>query len=90
MNATSAYGSVLYSRPDDAGSLASAAAGEPLRVQTILFDSLRHACRELGVHEGDLVRCRRGTGSQLVLETDAGRTVALQREWARFIQVSRA
>ena len=46
--------------------------------------------RDLGVHEGETVRCRACTASQLLLETPAGRVVALARDWARFIQIAPA
>jgi hypothetical protein len=71
-------------------SLASADAGESLHVRRILFGALRALCADLGVHEGDVVRCRAGTPSNILLETAKGRIVALERDWARFIQVSDA
>jgi hypothetical protein len=40
------------------------------------------------VHEGDIVLCRAGTPSHLVFDTSEGRTVTLERDWARFIQVA--
>lgn len=59
-----------------------------MEIKRILFEALRELCADLGVREGDLVRCRAETPSQLLLETPAGRTVALARDWARFIQVA--
>ena len=69
-------------------SLAATRTGEAVEIQRILFEALRGLCADLGVHEGDVVRCRAGTPSHLLLETPAGRTIALERDWARFIQVS--
>ena len=71
-------------------SLAATRSGDRVRISRILFATLRAHCHDLGIHEGHLVRCRAGTLSQLLLETDAGRRVSLERDWARFIQVSEA
>ncbi len=68
-------------------SLAAADRGEMIEIRRILFGALRELCAELGLHEGEVVRCRAGTPSQLLLETQGGRVVALDRDWARFIQI---
>jgi len=78
------------SSPARIRSLAATASGEAVEIKRILFEALRELCADLGVREGDLVRCRAETPSQLLLETPAGRTVALARDWARFIQVASA
>ena len=69
-------------------SLAATRTGEFVEIKRILFKTLRAHCCELDIAEGDVVRCRAGTTSQLVLETKHGRTVSLDRDWARFIQVT--
>jgi hypothetical protein len=69
-------------------SLAATQTGDVVVIQRILFEGLRSRCSELDIYEGDTVRCRAGTNSQLMLETQRGRTVALERDWARFIQVA--
>lgn len=69
-------------------SLAAAGTGEAIEIRRILFGALRNLCADLGVHEGEVVRCRACTSSQLLLETSRGRVVALERDWARFIQVT--
>ena len=71
-------------------SLAGTGTGEAVEIRHILFDTLRTLCDNLDVHEGDVVKCRAGTATQLLLETRHGRRVTLQRDWARFIQVSTA
>ncbi|HEY8484829.1 MAG TPA: FeoA domain-containing protein [Longimicrobiales bacterium] len=68
-------------------SLAATGPGESVEIRRILFGTLRALCADLGVREGDVVRCRAGTGSHIWLETPSGRTVAIERDWARFIQV---
>lgn len=73
---------------DRVRSLAAAAAGEAVEIRYILFDGVRGICAELGVEEGDVVHCRAGTPSHLLLETPGGRTVAVDRSWAQFIHVS--
>ncbi|HEX7088931.1 MAG TPA: FeoA domain-containing protein [Longimicrobiales bacterium] len=69
-------------------SLAGVHRGEVFRVQRILFDELRRLCDRLDLHEGDVVECRADAGPLLVLETAGGRTVALERDWARFVRVA--
>jgi hypothetical protein len=76
--------------PNSARSLAAIDTGEAVEIRRILFDVLRGLCADLGVQEGDVVRCRANTSSHLLLETPTGRTVALERDWARFVQVDSA
>src|SRR5437763_985639 len=73
---------------DPAHSLAATSAGESVQIRRILFGALRALCADLGVREGDIVLCRAGTSSHLLLDTPEGRTVTLERDWARFIQVA--
>ena len=68
-------------------SLAFATPGELVKVEIILFDALRARCAELGIAAGDTLRCRSINHSLMTFETSRGRTVALEREWARFIQI---
>lgn len=74
--------------PGPVRSLASARAGEQVMISRILFGALRNFCADLGVYEGDVVNCRAGTATHLVLRTSAGRTIPFDREWSRFIQIS--
>jgi hypothetical protein len=76
--------------PGPVRSLASARAGEAVMIRRILFGTLRNLCADLGVFEGDVVSCRAGTATHLVLRTASGRTIPLDREWTRFIQISEA
>lgn len=69
-------------------SLAATKTGDFVEIRRILFNTLRTHCSDLDIREGDVVRCRADTPSQLMLETRSGRTVALQRDYARFIQVA--
>lgn len=69
-------------------SFAAARAGEVVLIRRILFGTLRALCSDLGLLEGSRVRCRAATPSHLLLETAGGRTIALERDRARFIQVS--
>jgi FeoA-like protein len=70
-------------------SLAATKTGDVILIQRILFEGLRTRCSELDIFEGDTVRCRAGTPSHLMLQTQRGRTIALERDWARFIQVAK-
>jgi len=73
--------------PGTIRSLAAAASGEAVEVKRILFGALRELCNDLGLREGDVVRCKAASPSHLLLETPAGRTVAIETDWARFIQI---
>lgn len=74
--------------PDPVHSLAAARAGDVVVIRRILFGALRALCADLGLLEGDVVFCRAGTATHLVLRTAKDRTIPLDRDWARFIQVS--
>lgn len=65
------------------------AASEPgtLRIERIVFGAVRTLCRRYGIREGDVIRCRSSTASHVRVETRAGRTVVLARDWAKFVQV---
>ena len=71
-------------------SLAGVHRGDVFRVERILFDELRTLCDQLDLHEGDVEESRTDAGPWLMLETALGRTEALVRDWARFIQVAAA
>jgi hypothetical protein len=71
----------------DSRSLASVAPGESARIHVILFDALRRMCEDIGVREGQSLRCRAGTGAMLLLDMPDGRVVSMARDWARHIIV---
>lgn len=60
---------------------------ERVCIRTILFDLLRQECAALGLHAGQCVRVRAASAGGLLVELAEGRTVALRREWAPFIEV---
>jgi Fe2+ transport system protein FeoA len=68
-------------------SLADIATNENVRIRSILFGMLRDLCRQLGLQEGDEVLCRKASPSVLILRA-RDRTVVLERDLARFIEVS--
>jgi hypothetical protein len=68
-------------------SLAAVRNGDRVRIHTILFDAARQYCEDLGFAVGDVVCCRNAGRSSLLLVNPDGRTVSLDRDWARFIQV---
>jgi hypothetical protein len=79
--------------PDDAEpgsqrSLAAVHAGDRVRIEHILFDGLRTECAGLGLTEGAVVRCRRASATHLVLATEAGSSILVEADAARFIAVS--
>ncbi len=69
-------------------SLADVGPSETVRIERILFHTLQDLCYGLGLEVGDVVRCRRATRSILVLETETGRTIIVDTDWARFVEVS--
>jgi hypothetical protein len=77
----------VWQEPTLTGTLAGLNPGQSGRVTSFLFGSLRVLCGDLGIREGDIVRCRAGTAGVLVLDTEDGDVVSVAREWARFIQV---
>ncbi len=68
-------------------SLATSATGDLVQIEHILFEGLRARCADLGINEGERLHCRSASPTVLVFETRTGRIVALERDWARFIQV---
>jgi Fe2+ transport system protein FeoA len=68
-------------------SLAEIQSNENVRIRSILFSMLRDLCRDLGIEEGDEVVCRKASSAVLILNA-RGRTVVLERDLARFIEVT--
>lgn len=68
-------------------SLMEVTPNELVRVERILYAILRDLCDEIGLHEGDEVRCQRNAGSVVVLESETGRKLVVDQDWARFIRV---
>ena len=73
--------------PDVSISLAAIEANQVVRIERLLLDSLEQLCEELGLHEGDVVQCRASSARRLYLATVNARTVAIDRDQARFVRV---
>ena len=71
-------------------SLDEVAAGEKVRIRTILFGVLRQECQGIGLTVGAHVCVRRRSGRDLHVELARGSPVALKRQWAPFIEVEPA
>jgi hypothetical protein len=71
-----------------ARTLATLAPGESGRVGAMRFEALRALWGDLGIREGEEVTCRAGSGGTLILDTAAGQSVAVPRDWARFIALA--
>jgi hypothetical protein len=67
--------------------LASLAPGDSGTVESFLFGALQALCDDLGIRQGETVRCRAGTAGVLILDTQDGRTVSVARDWAHFIRI---
>jgi hypothetical protein len=68
-------------------SLAEVEPDEVFRIEHILFDTLPDRCGGMGIAEGDVLRCRRTSRALVLLETNDGRTLIMDGDWAPFIQV---
>ena len=73
--------------PDVSISLAAIEANQVVRIERLLLGSLEQLCEELGLHEGDVVQCRASSPRRLYLATVNARTVAIDRDQARFVRV---
>lgn len=67
---------------------ASLTPGDSGTVESFHFGSLRALCHDLGIRQGETVRCRAGTAGVLILDTQDGRIVSVARDWARFIRLA--
>ncbi len=70
-----------------ARSLAAIASGERVVITRILGRGALELCRSLGLHVGDCIRCRSATGFHVWIESAHGDVVAVERDWARYIDV---
>ena len=68
-------------------SLAAIEANQVVRIERLLLGSLEQLCEALGLHEGDVVQCRASSPRRLYLATSNARTVAIDRDQARFVRV---
>ncbi|MEX2283409.1 MAG: hypothetical protein WEE89_13080 [Gemmatimonadota bacterium] len=73
--------------PNNSISLAAIEPNQVVKIEKLLFASLERLCADLGLREGDLVRCRASSTRRLYLSTVDARTVAIDRDQARFVQV---
>ena len=73
--------------PDVSISLAAIEANQVVRIERLMLGSLEQLCEELGLHEGDVVQCRASSPRRLYLATANARTVAIDRDQARFVRV---
>lgn len=69
-------------------SLAAVETNQEVVIEKVLFGDLADFCAALGIAVGSAVRCRAASPRRLYLSTPAGRTVALDRDRARFVQVT--
>lgn len=69
-------------------SLADVRRDDCVRIEAVLFGTLQAHVHALGLNEGEVVRCRSATRGALLLETRAGRTVILDPDLARFVEIS--
>jgi hypothetical protein len=71
-------------------SMSRVAAGDAILVRAIYFGRLGSDCASIGLHAGDVVRCRSSSSTQLNLERRSGGRVLLSQDWARWIEVEHA
>lgn len=70
-----------------AKALAEVKAGERIEVVEIVFDTIRELCPTLGIHLGDVFRCRERTSRAVMLMRGDGAQVVVDRFYASFVQV---
>jgi hypothetical protein len=80
-------GSMHAAAVPPARTLASLAPGDTGTIESFLFGAVRSLCADLGIRQGQTVRCRAGTAGVLILDTQDGHTISIARDWARFIGV---
>jgi hypothetical protein len=68
-------------------SLAAVQPGHVVQVRSFLFGAARVNAVAVGLHEGDVVRCRGRVGTSLLLATSSGASLLLDGDWARYIAV---
>lgn len=68
-------------------SLAAAAPGERFLIKRIHFALVRDRCSELGIREGEVLRCLRNTAKEVVVEFPQRHTTALEIHYARFVEL---
>lgn len=71
-------------------SLANAPVGARIRVERILLDAVRAACRERRIRVGGRIRVMRRERGLVLVRTANGRTARLPTPYAYFVKVSHA
>lgn len=61
--------------------------GRTYAIRRIVFDLVKNRCAELGLGEGETVRCRRRDHENVVVELSDGTVRALELTYARFVEV---
>ena len=59
----------------------------PYRIRKILFGMVQNRCHELGMREGDTIRCLRKDAQGLEVRLSSGKVRQLPNEYAWFIEV---
>lgn len=59
----------------------------PYRIRKILFGMVQDHCHELGMREGDTVRCLRKDAQELEVRLATGTVMHLPNEYAWFVEV---
>ena len=60
--------------------------GEDAEIGVIAFETIRERCPALGIRSGIVVHCDDSREWELVLRTDEGRELAIDRFYAAFIE----
>ena len=71
-------------------SLAFAPADRPVVVGHIAFDGVAEYCGRVGLHPGDVVRCRLSSPEHLVVSKRGDGEIILPRRVALFVEVAAA
>lgn len=71
-------------------SLAEVTPGELIRVQLIVFEFARTSCWDLGIRQGEVLRCEDGGVTGMTVIRKDGSRLHVPRECARFVAVEAA
>lgn len=74
-------------RKENWRSLAAATVGQVVEIREIQGEGLRAFCHEIGLNEGDVLRCRVNGTTHKIMVTTSGRTIVIEQDFARFICV---
>jgi hypothetical protein len=78
---------MIPTAPQSTHSLAEIAINQTVRIEGFVFGMVRDLCDSIGIHEGDVVRCRSNGAATVILDGPARGSLVVDHDWARFVHV---